>query len=84
VPTIARLSTLRIPTLVIIGDHELPFIAAQADTFVHRMPNAKKVVIPNAGHGAHFAQPTVFNGALLDFFNSVDQTKKQVERKKKE
>lgn len=83
VPTIARLSTLRIPTLVIIGDHELPFIAAQADTFVHRMPNAKKVVIPNAGHGAHFVQPTTFNGALLDFFNSVDQAKTKVEPKKK-
>ena len=79
-PDIARLSTIRIPTLVIIGDHELPFLAA-ADTFATRIPNARKVVIPNAGHGAHFAQPTVFNGALLDFFNDVDQTKKKVERK---
>lgn len=81
-PDIARLSTLRAPTLVIIGDHELPFIAAAADTFVRHIPNAKKVVIPNAGHGAHFAQPTTFNGALLDFFSDVDRTKKKVERKK--
>ena len=81
-PNVARLSTLRMPTLVVIGDHELPFIAAAADTFVKHMPNAKKVVIPNAGHGAHFAQPTIFNGALLDFFNDVDRSKKKVERKK--
>jgi len=82
-PNIASLSTLRMPTLVILGDHEMPFIAAAADTFAHRIPNVKKVVIPNAGHVAHLAQPTAFNGALLDFFNDVDQTKKQVERNKK-
>lgn len=76
-PNTARLSTLRIPTLVINGDHELPFIAAAADTFAHRIPNVKKVVIPNAGHGAHFAQPTTFNGALLDFFNDVERSKKR-------
>jgi pimeloyl-ACP methyl ester carboxylesterase len=82
-PNVARLSTLKMPTLVIIGDHELPFLAAAADTFARYIPNAKKVVIPNAGHGAHFVQPTIFNGALLDFFNEVDRTKKKVERNKK-
>ena len=82
-PDIARLSTLRMPTLVILGDHEMRFIAAAADTFAHRIPNAKKVVIPNAGHTAHFAQPITFNGALLDFFNDVDRTKRKVERNKK-
>jgi 3-oxoadipate enol-lactonase len=76
VPSMARLSSLRMPTLVIIGDHEMPFIAAAADTFAHRIPNAKKVVIPNAGHGAHFAQPATFNSALLDFFYAVERNKK--------
>jgi pimeloyl-ACP methyl ester carboxylesterase len=82
-PNIARLSTLRMPTLVIIGDHEVPFIAAAADTFAHRIPSAKKVVLENAGHAAHFAEPTAFNGALLDFFNDVDRTRRAVERKRR-
>ena len=82
-PAVARLSTLKMPTLVIVGDHELPFLAAAADTFAYHIPNAKKSVIPNAGHVAHFAQPTIFNGTLLDFFNEVDQTKKKVERARK-
>jgi 3-oxoadipate enol-lactonase len=82
-PNTARLSTLRMPTLVIVGDHELPFIAAAADTFAHRIPNVKKVVIPNAGHGAHFVEPTSFNGALLDFFNDVERATKPVGRNKK-
>jgi len=76
-PNTTWLSTLRVPTLVINGDHDLPFIAAAADTFARRIPNVKKVVIPNGGHGAHFAQPTTFNGALLDFFNEVERSKKK-------
>ncbi len=76
-PSIAQLSALRVRTLVITGDHEAPFIAAAADTLAHRIPNAKKVVIPNAGHGAHFAQPATFNSALLDFFYDVERNKKK-------
>jgi 3-oxoadipate enol-lactonase len=76
-PNMARLSSIRIPTLVITGDHEMPFIAAAADTFAHRIPGARKVVIPNAGHGAHFAQPAAFNTALLGFFADVERTRKR-------
>lgn len=82
-PNIARLSTLRMPTLVIIGDHEMSFLAAAADTFANRIPNVTKVVIPDAGHGAHFAQPTTFNSALMDFLDEVERTKRDVGRKKK-
>jgi pimeloyl-ACP methyl ester carboxylesterase len=82
-PNIARLSTLRMPTLVIIGDHEMSFMAAAADTFANRIPNVTKVVIPDAGHGAHFAQPATFNSALMDFLDEVERTRRNVERKKK-
>src|SRR5688572_20800554 len=47
-PNIARLSTLRMPTLVILGDHDLSFVTAAADTFANRIPNVTKVVIPDA------------------------------------
>lgn len=82
-PNIARLSTLRMPTLVIIGDHEMSFMAAAADTFASRIPNVTKVVIPDAGHGAHFAQPATFNSALMDFLDEVARTRRDAERKKK-
>jgi 3-oxoadipate enol-lactonase len=79
VPTvsIAQLSNLRVPTLVIIGDHEAPFIAAAADTLARHIPGAKKVVIPNAGHGAHFAQPASFNSAIMDFIYDVERNRKR-------
>ena len=76
-PTVAQLSSIKVPTLIVIGDHEMPFLAAAADTFARYIPNAKKVVIPNAGHGAHFAQPASFNSALMDFFFDVERNRKR-------
>jgi len=75
VPTTDQIRSMRVPTLVIVGDHEAPFIAAAADSLARWIPGAKKVVIPNAGHGAHFAQPASFNSALMDFIYSVERNK---------
>ena len=51
--------------------------AAIADTLAAHIPGAKKVVIPNAGHGARFAQPASFNSALMDFFFDVERNKRK-------
>jgi pimeloyl-ACP methyl ester carboxylesterase len=76
-PTTAQIQRLQIPTLVIVGDHEAPFIAADDDSLARWIRGAKKVVIPNAGHGAHFAQPASFNSALMDFIFDVERTKRK-------
>jgi len=68
-----QLDGIRAPTLVIHGDHEMPLFQVVADTVVRRIPNARKVVVPNAGHGAHFYDPKRFNSALVEFFRSVDR-----------
>jgi len=73
VPTVAQIKIMKVPTLVIVGDHEAPFIAAAADSLAHWIPGAKKVVIANAGHGAHFAQPASFNSALMDFISDLER-----------
>lgn len=72
-PTPAEIKMIRVPTLVIVGDHEAPFIAGAADSLTRLIPGAKKVVIANAGHGAHFAQPASFNSALMDFIFDVER-----------
>jgi pimeloyl-ACP methyl ester carboxylesterase len=68
---IDRVNEIRAPTLIVHGDHERPLAKLVADTLVRRMPNARKVVITDGGHGAHFAQPGQFNKALNDFFDYV-------------
>lgn len=62
-----QVAAIRVPTLVISGAHDLPLFLQVADTLVRRIPGAQRVVIENAGHGAHFAQPAEFNRAVLTF-----------------
>lgn len=65
--TIESLSRLTVPTLVLHGDHEMPMLQALADSLVGRMPAARRLVIANAGHGAHLHQPDEFNREVLAF-----------------
>lgn len=73
-PLWGKVSEIRVPTLVIYGDHEMPLFQLVADSLVRRIPNARRVVIKNGGHGAHGAQPEQFNKALSEFFASVDRS----------
>ncbi len=66
-----QVAAIKVPTLVISGDHDLPLFLQIADTLVRRIAGAQRVVIPNAGHGAHFAQPKQFNDAVLKFLKTA-------------
>jgi uncharacterized Ntn-hydrolase superfamily protein/pimeloyl-ACP methyl ester carboxylesterase len=68
-----QLGGIRAPTLIIHGDHEMPLFQQVADTLISRIPGARKVVITDGGHGAHFAQPARFNAAVLDFLAGVQR-----------
>lgn len=67
------LAKVRVPTLVVVGDHERSLLRLVADTLTQRIPNARQVVIADAGHGVHFAEPERFNTALLAFLESVSR-----------
>jgi pimeloyl-ACP methyl ester carboxylesterase len=69
-----QLGQIRAPTLLISGDHELPFLQQVSDTLARRIPSARKIVITNAGHGAHFAQPEQFNAAVLRFLADAERS----------
>ena len=62
-----QVARINVPTLVISGDHDLPLFIQVGDTIVRRIKGAQRVMIANAGHGAHFAQPAQFNSTVLQF-----------------
>lgn len=68
------LAKIRVPTLIVVGDHEVPLFRVVADTITRRIPNARQVVIADGGHGAHFAQPERFNAALLEFLAGLSRS----------
>ena len=57
---------IAVPALVLVGADDKPFLAA-SDYMAAKIPGAKKVVIPDAGHAANIDQPAAFNAAVLGF-----------------
>jgi len=63
---ISSLPDIGVPSLVLVGANDTPFLAA-SDYMAAKIPNAKKVVVPDAGHAANIDQPAAFNAAVLGF-----------------
>jgi 3-oxoadipate enol-lactonase len=67
-PAEQRLSSIRVPTLIVVGDQDSVHIRTTADTLAARIRGAAKTVLKGAGHLLNFDAPEQFNKVVLDFF----------------
>ncbi len=67
---IENLPNIKVPSVVIVGANDTPFLAA-SDYMAAKIPGAKKVIIDDAGHSANIDQPAAFNQALLEFLQGA-------------
>src|SRR6202790_940755 len=61
---IELLPDIKVPSLVVVGAEDAPFLAA-SDYMAAKIPGAKKAVIPAAGHAVNIDQPQAFIDAVL-------------------
>jgi pimeloyl-ACP methyl ester carboxylesterase len=64
------LPDIKVPALVVVGADDAPFLAA-SDYMAAKIPGAKKVVIPSAGHAVNIDQPQAFIDAVLAFLDGL-------------
>jgi len=62
-----QLDEIRIPVLVITGDHDRVVPAGESVRLAAELRNAELVVIPDCGHVPHEERPRQFLGAVTDF-----------------
>lgn len=67
---IESLPDIKVPSLVVVGADDTPFLAASS-YMAAKIPGAKLVTIPNAGHAANIDQPAAFNAALVEFLEGA-------------
>jgi pimeloyl-ACP methyl ester carboxylesterase len=67
---IDSLPSIRVPTLVIVGDRDQPFLAP-CEYMAKKIPGARLEVIPDAGHSCNLDQPASFNRVLAGFLQSL-------------
>jgi pimeloyl-ACP methyl ester carboxylesterase len=66
------LTTINVPTLAVFGEQDVITPAeTEGRSLAAAIPNAKLVVIPNAGHLSNLEQPEAFNVAVRDFLARV-------------
>lgn len=61
---------IRVPTLVIVGDRDEPFLAP-CQYMAKKIPGARLEIIAGAGHSSNLDQPEAFDRVLLDFLGSL-------------
>jgi pimeloyl-ACP methyl ester carboxylesterase len=63
---IELLPDIQVPSLVVVGADDAPFLAA-SDYMAAKIPGARKAVIAAAGHAVNIDQPQAFIEAVLPF-----------------
>jgi pimeloyl-ACP methyl ester carboxylesterase len=62
-----RLGQIKVPTLLVIGDRDVPQIKATVETLLRGIHGTRKVTIKGAGHMVNMEKPEAFDKAVLDF-----------------
>ena len=68
---IESLPSIGVPSLVLVGSNDEPFLNA-TEYMAAKIPGATKVVIPDAGHASNIDQPAAFNTAVRNFLEAND------------
>jgi len=69
--TSVDLAAISVPTLVLYGEHEPPFIKRHAPIFESEIPDASMLQVPGAGHASNLDNPEFFTAALREFLADV-------------
>ncbi len=69
-PALDRLKEIRVPTLILAGDADIPDVHAHAGAIEAGVPGSKRVVITDAGHLMYLEKPEEFSRAVITFIDS--------------
>jgi pimeloyl-ACP methyl ester carboxylesterase len=71
---IGLLPTIRVPTLIIVGEHDVISPPAEMKSIAEAISGAVFAVIPDAGHMTTMERPEAVNAALVRFVKLVAGT----------
>lgn len=71
VPAFDRLSELKIPVLIVVGEHDTPYILAAAEYMIERIASAQKVIVKDAAHLPNMDHPEEFRTLVANFLEGL-------------
>jgi 3-oxoadipate enol-lactonase len=68
---VAVLENVAVPTTVVVGELDVPCFRTMAGMLADRIPGARKVTIPDAGHMVNMEAPRVVNDVLREVVTTL-------------
>lgn len=69
---ISELRQVQSPTLVVVGEHEMPYGMLLADALTYGITGAQKATIPGGGHAVSWSEPERFAAEILRFLRGAE------------
>jgi 3-oxoadipate enol-lactonase len=69
-PAFTRLNEIRIPTLILVGEADIPDVHAHAGAIEAGISNARRVVVNGTGHLMYLEKPEEFSRMVLNFIET--------------
>ena len=70
-PALARLSQIKVPTLLVVGESDIPDVHAHIGAIQAGIAGSKRVVLNHSGHLPQVEVPDAFNEVVLGFLNNI-------------
>ena len=70
-PAIKRLEEVKAPTLIVVGDLDMPEPLEIADILEQSIAGAKKMLMPGTAHHPNMEKPEEFNRIVMDFLGEL-------------
>lgn len=68
---LTRLGQVAVPTLIVVGEHDIPDVHAHAGALQAGIRGAHRLVVSDSGHMPQLEKPETFNRSLRDFLRTL-------------
>src|SRR3954453_7419370 len=66
-PAVGRLAEIHVPTLILVGESDIPDVHAHAGVLEAGIHNARRMIVPKAGHLIQLEQPGFLEWRIREF-----------------